>query len=71
MQLRASAAALLELRETWATALVKTPGPSLPYEPHERTRAFYLATGFEPLEELTEICGPENPCLIMILRTPD
>jgi GNAT superfamily N-acetyltransferase len=46
---------------------VKTRGPSLPYEPYERTRMFYLAVGFEPLEEFTEIWGPENPCLIMIM----
>ena len=49
---------------------VKTRGPSLPYEPYDRTRAFYQAVGFEALEELTEIWGPENPCLIMILRVP-
>jgi GNAT superfamily N-acetyltransferase len=47
---------------------VKTRGPSAPYEPYDRTHAFYLAVGFEPLEELIEIWGPENPCLIMILR---
>jgi GNAT superfamily N-acetyltransferase len=46
---------------------VKTRGPSRPYEPYERTRAFYLAAGFEPLEEFTEIWGPENPCLIMVM----
>jgi hypothetical protein len=45
---------------------VKTRGPSLPYEPYERTRAFYLAMGFTPLEEFTEIWGPENPCLFMV-----
>jgi GNAT superfamily N-acetyltransferase len=49
---------------------VKTRGPSRPYEPYERTRAFYLAAGFEPLEEFTDIWGPENPCLVMIMRTP-
>jgi GNAT superfamily N-acetyltransferase len=50
---------------------VKTRGPSLPYEPYERTRAFYEAVGFAPLEELTEIWGPENPCLIMIMPVSD
>jgi GNAT superfamily N-acetyltransferase len=44
---------------------VKTRGPSLPYEPYERTRAFYLGMGFVPLEEFTEIWGPENPALLM------
>jgi N-acetylglutamate synthase-like GNAT family acetyltransferase len=46
---------------------VKTRGPSLPYEPYEKTRAFYEAVGFAPLEEFTSIWGPENPCLIMIM----
>ena len=45
---------------------VKTQGPSAGYEPYDRTRRFYLGVGLEPLEELTEIWGPENPCLIMI-----
>ena len=49
---------------------VKTRGPSLPYEPYERTRAFYEAVGFVALEELTEIWGPENPCLIMLMPAP-
>jgi GNAT superfamily N-acetyltransferase len=49
---------------------VKTRGPSAPYEPYDRTRAFYLGVGFAPLEELTDIWGPENPCLIMIMRVP-
>jgi GNAT superfamily N-acetyltransferase len=44
---------------------VKTRGPSLPYEPYERTRAFYLGMGFAPLEEFIEIWGPENPALLM------
>lgn len=46
---------------------VKTRGPLLPYEPYDRTRAFYRAVGFEPLEEFTTIWGPENPCLIMLM----
>jgi GNAT superfamily N-acetyltransferase len=45
---------------------VKTRGPSLPYAPYERTRAFYLAVGFVALEEFIEIWGPENPCLFMV-----
>jgi GNAT superfamily N-acetyltransferase len=45
---------------------VKTRGPSLPYEPYERTRAFYEGVGFEALEETDALWGPENPCLIMI-----
>jgi GNAT superfamily N-acetyltransferase len=46
---------------------VKTQGPSAGYEPYARTRAFYEAVGFQALEEFTEIWGPENPCLIMIM----
>jgi GNAT superfamily N-acetyltransferase len=49
---------------------VKTQGPSANYEPYRRTRAFYDAVGFKPLEEFTAIWGPENPCLIMIMSMP-
>jgi len=49
---------------------VKTQGPSAGYEPYDRTRRFYEAVGFKGLEELTEIWGPENPCLIMIMPVP-
>jgi GNAT superfamily N-acetyltransferase len=44
---------------------VKTLGPSHPSEPYAETRAFYRAVGFTPLEEFTEIWGPENPSLFM------
>jgi len=63
---------LIAAAEAWAKArgarylTVKTRGPSLPYEPYERTRAFYEAIGFIPLEEFTEIWGPENPALLMV-----
>ena len=46
---------------------VKTRGPSLPYEPYERTRTFYEAVGFTALEEFIEIWGPENPALLMAM----
>jgi GNAT superfamily N-acetyltransferase len=45
---------------------VKTLGPSHPSAPYAETRAFYRAVGFTPLEEFTEIWGPENPCLFMV-----
>ncbi|WP_374532320.1 GNAT family N-acetyltransferase [Phenylobacterium sp.] len=48
---------------------VKTQGPSREYAPYRRTRLFYEAVGFAPLEEFTEIWGPENPCLVMIMPT--
>lgn len=44
---------------------VKTLGPSHPSAPYAETRAFYRAVGFTPLEEFTEIWGPDNPCLFM------
>ncbi len=44
---------------------VKTLGPSLPDDGYELTRQFYLAMGFEPLEEITGL-WPGNPCLIMV-----
>ena len=50
---------------------VKTQGPSRDYEPYRRTRAFYEAVGFKPLEEFTSIWGPENPCLIMVKPVPE
>jgi GNAT superfamily N-acetyltransferase len=45
---------------------VKTFGPSGDSAEYERTRAFYEAAGFIPLEELRELWGPENPCLILV-----
>jgi ribosomal protein S18 acetylase RimI-like enzyme len=45
---------------------VKTFGPSGESEEYERTRAFYLALGFLPLEERTDIWDADNPCLISV-----
>ncbi|MHB1356914.1 MAG: GNAT family N-acetyltransferase [Anaerolineae bacterium] len=45
---------------------VKTLGPSCPDEGYARTRAFYWAMGFRPLEEFTQIWDERNPCLIMV-----
>lgn len=45
---------------------VKTLGKSHPDENYKKTREFYSAVGFYPLEESTEIWGKENPCLLMI-----
>ena len=54
-------------RERGAVFLtVKTRGPSMPYEPYERTRAFYEAMGFTALEEFAELWDPENPALFMV-----
>jgi GNAT superfamily N-acetyltransferase len=47
---------------------VKTLGPSRPNERYARTRRFYEARGFVPLEELSGIWDAENPCLILVKR---
>ena len=44
---------------------VKTVGPSRACEYYRRTRAFYVAMGFCPVEE-NKLWGEANPCLIMI-----
>src|SRR5262249_39685539 len=44
---------------------VKTLGPSLPNDGYARTRAFYEARGFVPLEEINGI-WPGNPCLLLV-----
>lgn len=46
--------------------MVKTLGESHPDENYKKTRAFYNKVGLLPLEEIKEIWGEENPCLIMI-----
>lgn len=45
---------------------VKTRGPSAESAEYARTREFYTALGFLPLEERTDIWGPDNPCLILV-----
>lgn len=47
--------------------LVKTLGPSKQNKYYQRTRNFYLACGFRPLEELDGIWS-DNPCLLMVKR---
>ena len=46
---------------------VKTLGPSFPDERYARTRSFYVARGFVPLEELHDLWD-ENPCLLLVKR---
>ena len=66
--------ALVEAAEAYARGLgieymqVKTLGPSRPDENYAKTRAFYEAVGFRPLEELTQIWDENNPCLILVKR---
>jgi GNAT superfamily N-acetyltransferase len=45
---------------------VKTFGPSGASTEYERTRAFYRACGYLPLEERTDIWDADNPCLISV-----
>jgi len=44
---------------------VKTLGTSKPCEHYDRTRAFYLAQGFTPLEEFADL-WPGNPALMLV-----
>lgn len=46
--------------------MVKTLGESQPDENYKITREFYKKLGFYPLEEIKEIWGESNPCLIMV-----
>jgi GNAT superfamily N-acetyltransferase len=45
---------------------VKTLAPSDPDPGYAATRAFYAAVGFVALEELPQVWGAENPCLLMV-----
>jgi len=45
---------------------VKTLSPSHPDKGYAKTRKFYEAVGFVPLEEFKELWGKENPCLFML-----
>ena len=45
---------------------LKTLGPSIHNEPYARTRAFYAAQGFVPMEERTDVWGADNPCLFLV-----
>jgi GNAT superfamily N-acetyltransferase len=66
--------ALVEAADSYAHNLgveymqVKTLGPSRPNEEYARTRAFYEAMGFRPLEEFPQIWDEKNPCLILVKR---
>jgi len=49
---------------------VKTLAPSKPDAGYHKTRAFYLAYGFRPLEEFRDLWDAENPALQMIKVIP-
>jgi GNAT superfamily N-acetyltransferase len=60
------AAAERQARDDGVTLLsVKTLGPSHPDAGYARTRLFYAALGFQPVEELLDL-WPGNPCLLMV-----
>jgi GNAT superfamily N-acetyltransferase len=50
---------------------VKTLSSRKPDEGYEKTRAFYFASGFRPLQELPNLWGPDNPALQMIKTVGD
>ena len=47
---------------------VKTLGESSRDPFYAETRAFYMALGFVPLEELKTLWDEQNPCLILVKR---
>ncbi len=47
---------------------VKTLGPSHPDEDYAKTRAFYVACGFWPLEEFKALWDEKNPALMLIKK---
>ncbi len=67
---------MLEFAETWLRARdigylqVKTLSPRHPDPGYAKTRAFYLASGFRPLEEFPDLWQPDQPALQMIKALP-
>lgn len=63
---------MLEFGETWLRERdieylqVKTLSPRHPDPGYVKTREFYFALGFRPLEEFPHLWQPENPALQMI-----
>lgn len=47
---------------------VKTLADTVEYEPYARTRAFYAACGFRPLQVCPDLWDPENPALQLVKR---
>jgi GNAT superfamily N-acetyltransferase len=65
---------LMEAAQAWLRGQgveylqVKTLGPSNPDPNYAKTRLFYGALGFRPLEEFKQIWDEQNPCLILVKR---
>ena len=74
MHRRGTGGALVQRAQQWLAGQgveylqVKTLGPSRGDPNYARTRAFYAAMGFRPLEELGQIWNEQNPCLIMVKK---
>ena len=47
---------------------VKTLSPAHPDPGYAKTRQFYLAMGFVPLEEFPALWDESNPCLLLVKR---
>jgi len=47
---------------------VKTLSPSGKSSEYDKTRKFYLALGFKPLEEFKTLWGAANPCLFLVKK---
>jgi GNAT superfamily N-acetyltransferase len=68
--------ALLEEAERWLAARdveflqVKTLSPRHPDPGYAATRAFYVGCGFRPLEEMSDLWGPDQPALQMVKVVP-
>ena len=66
--------ALLQQAQVWLKdqgveyLQVKTLGTSRPDPNYAKTRTFYLAMGFTPLEEFTQIWDENNPCLLLVKK---
>ena len=71
---RGAGRALIAAAERYARArgarllTVKTLAPSARYAPYDRTRRFYRALGFFPVETFPTLWGPDDPCLLMAKR---
>jgi ribosomal protein S18 acetylase RimI-like enzyme len=66
--------ALINEAQEWLThrgleyLQVKTLGPSQPDANYAKTRSFYEAVGFRPLEEFKQLWDEHNPCLVMVKK---
>ena len=54
------------LKKKYEFLTVKTLSPSRECPEYEKTRKFYLALGFKPLEEFKTLWGKDNPCLFLV-----